>query len=87
MTRACDMILNRPSSFINLFRTHSAQEATVVFLCHVLKAEIPLQLWVPAELPVFLLYPSETEILTSEIKLDMRSWFLPFPSIKPRGKK
>lgn len=87
MTRVCDMLLNSPSSFINLLRMHSAQEARMVFLCHVFKAEIPLQLWVPAELPVFLLYPSETELLTSEIKPDMRSCFLPFPSIKPRGMK
>lgn len=57
---------------------HSAQEARVVFLCHVFKAEIPLQLWVPAELPVFLLYPSETELLTSEVKPDMNEIMLSF---------
>lgn len=40
-----------------------------------------------AELPVFLLHSSETELLTSEIKWDMRLCFLPFSSIKPRGMK
>lgn len=78
MTRVCDTLLNSPSSFINLLRMHSAQEARVVFLCHVFKAEIPLQLWVPAELPVFLLYPSETELLTSEVKPDMNEIMLSF---------
>lgn len=48
------MLLNSPSPFIKLLRRHPAQEARVVFLCHVFKAEIPFQFWVPAEIPVFL---------------------------------
>lgn len=51
MTRVCDILLNSPSSFINLLRIHSAQEERVVFLCHVFKTKIPLHLQVPAELP------------------------------------
>lgn len=67
MTCVSDVLLQ---PLIDLLRARSAQEAGVVFLCHVFKTDSSSV--VGTCRTTFLLYPSETELLISESKPDIR---------------